>query len=132
MVSAYNFAQALANFAANLKNNLELATIIQGYEAVKMQVNHKGMLIMTKAETFKNEASILEGKLKDAENELKQAKKTVSTQEKTIEDLTAQLKEVETISEEPKEIIVYPTQAEAKNKNTFRKKKRRKNQVEDS
>jgi len=132
MVSAYNFAQALANFAANLKNNLELATIIQGYEAVKMQVNNKGMLIVTKAETFKKEASILEGKLKDAENELKQTKKTVSTQEKTIEDLTAQLKEVETISEEPKEIVVYPTQAEAKNKNTFRKKKRRKNQVEDS
>lgn len=123
MVSAYNFTQALATFAANLKNNPELANTIQGYAAVKMQVNNKGMLTVTKAETFGNEAAVLEGKLKDAENELKQAKKKIITQEKEIENLTAKLKEAENIptytTEEPKPEEVETT-------------KKKENQIEDS
>ncbi len=106
MVSGYNFTQALATFAAHLKNNPALAATIQGYEAVKMQF-HKGVLTITEAETFQKEASSLKGKLNDAENELKQAKKTIGAQEKTIEDLTARLEEA-TANQQETEKIANP------------------------
>jgi chromosome segregation ATPase len=122
LVSKDSFARALENYVtANLRNNVGFEAF-EGFDTeegatVNLQVNRKGILIVTKAETFEGEASSLKGKLRDAENELKQAKKTISNQETTIENLNTQLEEKKTATQETEEVIATPTKIrKAKNR----------------
>ena len=104
MVSRSNFAKALENYAANLKNDMGF-TALEGFSnpegaTVNLRVDHKGRLIVTKAETFADDVVVLEMKLKVAKNEQRQAAGTISAQEKEIEDLTKQLKAETVVLEE--------------------------------
>jgi len=85
-------ARSLENYAvSNLKNGRGFEPF-EGFKTekgatVNLRFTPKGVLIITKAETYKRKASKLKEELKHAQNELEEAKRTISQQEKEILDL---------------------------------------------
>lgn len=92
-------ARSLQNYVvSHLKCNIGFEPFegfqTEGGATVNLRFNRKGVLIITKAETYEGEASKLREELKDAQNDLKEAKKTISKQEKKILDLEAKAEAV--------------------------------------
>jgi len=114
LVSRDKFARTLENYVAtSLKNNVGFEAF-EGFDTeegatVNFKVNRKGILFVTKAETYEADVSGLKGKLKDAENELKEAKKTISKYEAEIESLKVQEIEATVVPEETEEMTVLAT-----------------------
>ena len=114
MVSRDKFARTLENYVAtSLKNNVGFEAF-EGFDTeegatVNFKVNRKGILFVTKADTYEADVSSLRRKLKDAENELKETKKTISKYEAEIESLKAEAKTT-VVQEEAEEITVLATE----------------------